>query len=241
MAASCAAQSATNASNSSAGTTRLTIPIRSASSAEICSPSSSSSLVFLRADVAVDQRHDHEREDANIDLGRAEAHALARDDQVARQRQPERTGEHVPVGRAQRRLAELADQAEQAREALDPLVLVGERHVGGEAREVAAAREHLLVRGGEHDAADRIVVTRGLERTEQFVEQFVRQRVARVRLIQCDRSPHRFLKFRTGSCRRPSRRGSLRHLVRFVIRMRANSRRCALEARLRRTSSEEGL
>ena len=32
----------------SAGTTRLTIPIRSASSAEICSPSSSSSLVFLR-------------------------------------------------------------------------------------------------------------------------------------------------------------------------------------------------
>jgi hypothetical protein len=42
------AQPVTNASYSSAGTTRLTIPIRSASSAEICSPSSRSSVVFLR-------------------------------------------------------------------------------------------------------------------------------------------------------------------------------------------------
>ena len=48
FAASRCAQSATAASNSSAGTTRLTMPIRSASSAEIWSPSSSSSFVFLR-------------------------------------------------------------------------------------------------------------------------------------------------------------------------------------------------
>ena len=48
LAASLPAQSATAASNSSSATTRLTIPIRSASAALICSPSSSSSFVFLR-------------------------------------------------------------------------------------------------------------------------------------------------------------------------------------------------
>ncbi len=48
LAASLAAHSATAASKSSAATTLLTIPIRSASSAEICSPSSSSSFVALR-------------------------------------------------------------------------------------------------------------------------------------------------------------------------------------------------
>src|SRR6185437_3285561 len=46
--ASFSAHSTTADSNSSATTTRLTIPIRWASSAEICSPSKSSSLVFLR-------------------------------------------------------------------------------------------------------------------------------------------------------------------------------------------------
>ena len=85
---------------------------------------------LLAPDVAVDQRHDHEREDPDVDLGRAEARALLGDDQVARQREPERAREHVAVGGADGRLAELADQVEQAREA-----------VGGEVlRRSAAAR-----------------------------------------------------------------------------------------------------
>ena len=42
------AHSVTAVSSSPGGTTRLTIPIRSASAAEICSPRRSSSLVFLR-------------------------------------------------------------------------------------------------------------------------------------------------------------------------------------------------
>ena len=46
--ASLAAQSATASSNSSAGTTLLTIPASRASSAVSRSPSSSSSVVFLR-------------------------------------------------------------------------------------------------------------------------------------------------------------------------------------------------
>ena len=89
---------------------------------------------LLAPDVAVDQRHDHEREDPDVDLGRAEAGALLGDDQVARQREPERAGEHVAVGGAQRRLAELADQVEQAREAVGGEVLVDQRRVGGERR-----------------------------------------------------------------------------------------------------------
>ena len=81
-------------------------------------------------------------------------------DEVAGQREPERPGQHVAVGRADRRLAELADQLEQPREALDAEVLVHERHLGREAGEVAARGEDLLVRGGEHDAAHRVVVAR---------------------------------------------------------------------------------
>ena len=53
--------------------------------------------------------------------------------------------------------------AEQPRELVRAEVLVHERDVGGEAREVAAAGEHLLVRRGQHDAAHGVVVARALE------------------------------------------------------------------------------
>src|SRR3712207_7762079 len=53
---------------------------------------------LFRSDVAVDERHDHEREHPDVDLGRAERRALRGDDQVARERDAERPGEHVPVG-----------------------------------------------------------------------------------------------------------------------------------------------
>ena len=133
---------------------------------------------LLARDVAVDERHDHEREDADVDLGRPEGRLVRRDDQVARQRDAERARQAVPVGRADDRLAELADEREQPREALDADVLVGERDVGREAAEVAAGGEGRLVRRGEHDAADRVVVARRLEGREQVVEQRVGQRVA---------------------------------------------------------------
>ena len=188
-----------------AGTTWLTIPIALAPPRpSIRSPSSSSSLVFLRGDVAVDQRHDHEREGADVDLGRAELGALLGDDQVARERDAERAGQHVPVGGADRRLAELADQLEQPREALGAEVLVHERHVGGEAGEVAARGEDLLVRGGEDDAAHGLVVAGRRERGDQLAEQLVRQRVARVGLVERDRrdaAPRP----RSGASRRSSR------------------------------------
>ena len=53
--------------------------------------------------------------------------------------------------------------------------------------EVAAGGEDLLVRGGEHDAADGVVVARGGERGEQVVEQLVRERVARLGPVHRDR------------------------------------------------------
>ena len=53
---------------------------------------------------------------------------------------PSAPGEAVAVRRAQHRLAQLADQREQPREALGGEMLVHERDVGREAAEVAAAR-----------------------------------------------------------------------------------------------------
>ena len=124
LAASLPAQSATAASNSSAGHDPVDDPdpLRLV---RVDLLAQQQQLVGLLApDVAVDQRHDHEREDPDVDLGRAEARALLGDDQVAGQREAERAREHVAVGGAQRRLAELADQLEQAREAVGGEVLV---------------------------------------------------------------------------------------------------------------------
>ena len=110
------------------------------------------------------------------------------DDQVAGQREPERAGEHVAVGGAQRRLAELADQPEQAREALGPEVLVDERHVGGEARRGCRRAENTFscveVSTTQRTASSSRAA---LERGEQLVEQLVGQRVARLGLVERDR------------------------------------------------------
>ena len=88
----------------------------------------------------------------------------AGEDQVARQRDPERAREHVPAGRAQRRLAELADQLEHADEALGAEVLVDQRPLGREAAQVRARGERALVGGAQHHAARRLVVAGPLER-----------------------------------------------------------------------------
>ena len=65
-------------------------------------------------------------------------------------------------------------------------MLVHERHVGREAGEVPARAEGRLVRGGEHDAAHRVVVARRLEGGDEVGQQLVGQRVARVRLVHGD-------------------------------------------------------
>jgi hypothetical protein len=113
--ASFSAQSATAVSKSSVGTTLLTIPAASASWAL---PEQQQLVRLLTRDVAIDQRHDHERERPHIDLRRAERRFLRCHDQIARERDPERPGEHVSVRGAHRRLTERADQLEQLDEAL---------------------------------------------------------------------------------------------------------------------------
>jgi hypothetical protein len=66
------AQSPPPRRGSSAATTRLTIPRRSASRASKRSPRQQHLRRLLARHVAHDERQDHEREDADVDLGRAE-------------------------------------------------------------------------------------------------------------------------------------------------------------------------
>ena len=143
---------------------------------------------LLAPDVAVDQRHDHEREDADVDLRRPEAGALLGDDQVAREREAERAREHVPVGGAQRRLAELADQLEQPRERVGREVLVrrAARRTRTPFRSPPAEKTFSCVevsttqRTASSSRAPR-------ERGQQVVEQLVRERVARLGPVEGDR------------------------------------------------------
>ena len=56
-----------------------------------------------------------------------------------------------------------------------------------EAAEVAAGREDLLVRGGEHDDAHGVVGLRRAQRLEQLAQQLIGERVARLRVVEGDR------------------------------------------------------
>ena len=170
------------------GTTRLTIPMRSASARRDLLAEQQQLVGLLARDVAVDQRHDHEREHADVDLRACRSARPPGEDQVARERDPERAGEHVAVGGADRRLAELADRAETAagtarsRSACAPAARPPRTRPGW-----PPAGEDPLVRGGQHHAADVGSSRAGLERRDQLVEQLVRERVARVGLVERDR------------------------------------------------------
>ena len=126
LAASLAAHSATAASNSPAGTTLLTSPpqrlLRRPALAE------QQQLVGLLArNVAVDEGHDHEREGADVDLGRAERGRVGGHDQVARKRDAESSGEHVTARRARVGLPRAPISLNSDDEALGAEVLVHER------------------------------------------------------------------------------------------------------------------
>src|SRR5204862_8054465 len=95
--------------------------------------------------VAVDERHDHERKRADVDLGRAEGGALLGDYQVTGERDAQGSGEHVTVRGADHRLPELADQPEKPWELAGPEVPVDERHVRREAGQVRSRGEGRLV------------------------------------------------------------------------------------------------
>ena len=72
-----------------------------------------------------------------------------------------------------------------------PACLCDERHIGREAAEVAAAGEHLLVRRRRARRSARRRRRGRRERREQVVEQRVRERVARLGLIEARSSRHR--------------------------------------------------
>ena len=98
---------------------------------------------LLARDVAVDERHDHERERADADLRRPEARALGGDDEVAGERDAERARQDVAAGLGERGLAELADQAEKGARTVGGLVAVHERRVGREPAEVRRPLENV--------------------------------------------------------------------------------------------------
>ena len=124
---------------------------------------------------------------ADVDLRRAEAGRVLGDDQVAGERQPERAGQHVAAGGADRRLAELAEQPEDAREPLAAECLARAATSARSPSQVAAAGEDPLVRRGEHHDPDRVVVAGVLERLDQLGEQLVGERVAGLGLVERDR------------------------------------------------------
>ena len=186
LAASSSAHSATAASNSSAGTTWLTIPIRSASSRVDALAQQQQLVGLLARDVAVDQRHDHEGEDADGDLGGAERRALAGDDEVAGQREPSAPASTWPLAAQIVGLPSSPIRRNRRGKRSVAEVLVDERGLGGEPAEVAARGEDLLVGGREHDAADGVVVAGGGEGRDQLVEQLEGQRVASLGVVERD-------------------------------------------------------
>ena len=141
---------------------------------------------LLARDVPVDQRHDHEREEADVDLGRAEPRGVLGDDQVAGEGDAERAGQDVAGRGDDRGLAQLAELDEDLGEEAGGEVLVSGWRVGREAAEVAARREHLLVRRGEHHDPCVVVVLDRAERVEELREQLIGQRVARLGIVQRD-------------------------------------------------------
>ena len=78
---------------------------------------------LLARDIAVDDRHDHVGEGADVDLGGAEGGALLGDHQVAGEGEAEAAGEHMAVDGAERGLAEPRHQPKELEEEVGGEVL----------------------------------------------------------------------------------------------------------------------
>jgi hypothetical protein len=143
---------------------------------------------LLARNVAVDDRHDHVGEDADVDLRRAEGGTLLGDQQVAGEGEAEAAGQHVAVGRAERGLAEPRHQPEVLEEEVRGEVFFDQRGVGGEPAEVGAGAEHLVPRPGEDDRADLGVGFRRPHRVEEVGEHLPAEHVALVRVVERHRS-----------------------------------------------------
>ena len=182
------AHSPTAASNSAAGTTLLTIPIRSRL-ARVDAVAEQQQLVGLLArHVAVDQRHDHERERAHVDLGRAEAsrppsrrsgrtRARCRARRRARARWPRRSSAcraRRSAGTGARKRSVPKWRCTSGTSAAKPARLAPEENTFS-CEEVSTTQRTA------------VVVARRLERGDQLAQQLVRERVASVRLVQRDR------------------------------------------------------
>jgi hypothetical protein len=139
---------------------------------------------FLARNVAVDERHDHVREGADVDLGGAEGGTLLGDHEVAGEGEAEAAGEHVPVRRAERGLAEPRHQPEEFEEEVGGKVLLDQGSVGGEAAEVGARAEDLVAGTGEDDRSDLLGVTRHFHRRDDLGEHSPGEHVALLGVVE---------------------------------------------------------
>ena len=187
LAASCAAQSATAASNAVGGHDAVDDPqpVRLVGVDALAEQQQLGHL--LAADVAPDQHGDHEREQADVDLRRAERRALAGSTRSQASASPSAPASTCPLAAQMTGLPSRPMSENTRGKRSLASWRCDERHLGGEAGQVAAAGEDRRVRRGEHDAAHGVVVARGGERVEQLVEQRVGEGVARLVLVQRDR------------------------------------------------------
>ena len=139
---------------------------------------------LLARDVAVDDRHDHVGEGADVDLRRAEGRALFGDQQVAGEGQAHPPRQHVTVGGAERGLAEPRHQPEELEEEVGGEVFGDQRHVGGEAAQVGPGAEDLVAGAGEDDRPRLLVVARPLHRVDQLGQHLAGEHVALLRVVQ---------------------------------------------------------
>ena len=172
----------------SAGTTRLTIPIRSASCGRDLLAEQQQLVGLLARDVAVDQRHDHEREQPDVDLRacrtappRARSSGRTRARSRARRRARARWRRRSTACRARRAAGTGAGTARW-------------RSACGRAARRPRSRPRLAPAENTRSCVEvsttqrtAVVVARGLERRDQLVEQLVGQRVARLGLVERDR------------------------------------------------------
>ena len=182
--ASLPAHSATAASNSSAGDDLVGEPVLDRLLGAQPLAQQHHLVDLLARDVAVDDRHDHVGEGADVDLRRAEGGPLFGDQQVAGEGEAHPARQHVAVGRAERGLAEARHQPEELEEEVGGEVFGDERHVGGEAAQVGAGAEDLVAGAGEDDRPRLLVVARPLHRVDQLGQHLPGEHVALLRVVQ---------------------------------------------------------
>ena len=120
------------------------------------------------------------------DLGGPEARPLARHDQVAAEREPERAGETCPFAAQMVGFPScMIVRNRRGKRSVPKCLCTGATSPANWSR-LPPAEKTFSVRRGQDHAADALVVAGRLERVDQLTEQLIRERVAGVGLVESD-------------------------------------------------------